>query len=105
MLPTFAADVGERFFADHYTIGVGWWETDHFPEVYHPSFELLDEIWVGSRFTAAVIRMPMPVVFPESARPRVGEPERRDAFTFLFSVPDVDTYKEVKEETPQFQAA
>jgi glycosyltransferase involved in cell wall biosynthesis len=95
MLPAFAADVGGSFFADRYSIGVWWWETDHFPEVYHSSFELLDEVWVGSRFIAEalrpvspipVIHMPMPIVFPPPARLRAGEQEWwPDAFTFLFS--------------------
>jgi len=94
MLPAFAADVGERFFADRYTIGVWWWETDQFPETYHASFDLVDEVWVGSRFIAEALRpvspvpvthVPMPIVFPEAARLEASERERPDAFTFLFS--------------------
>ncbi len=94
MLPAFAADVGEGFFADRYTIGVWWWETDQFPEIYHAAFDLLDEVWVGSRFIAEglqkvspvpVIHVPMPIVFPDATPFAVGEHGWPDAFTFLFS--------------------
>ena len=50
--PYFAADVGPQFFAHRHTIGMWWWEVSEFPERWHGSFELVDEIWAGSRFVA-----------------------------------------------------
>lgn len=89
-----AAGLGPQFFADRHTVGVWWWETSHFPAAYHPSFDLVDEIWVGSRFIAdslrqvspvPVVHMPMPVVFPQAPPFAPGERGWPDAFTFLFS--------------------
>ncbi len=93
-LPGYAAEVGEAFFADRHTIGVWWWETSTFPAAFHSSFDLLDEVWVGSRFVAdslravapvPVVHMPIPIVFPEVPPFAAGEQGWPDAFTFLFS--------------------
>lgn len=93
-LPGFARDAGAEFFADRYSIGVWWWELSEFPDDWSESFELLDEIWVGSRFVAdaltavspiPVMSFPLPVSVPENVSPdrhRLGIP---DGFTFLFA--------------------
>jgi glycosyltransferase involved in cell wall biosynthesis len=93
-LPAFAKEAGERFFEDRYTIGVWWWETSEFPERFHESFELVDEVWVGSRFVAdaltavspvPVITVPIPLRFDEPPPLRPGEHGWPEAFTYLFS--------------------
>ncbi|MGB9185698.1 MAG: glycosyltransferase family 4 protein [Solirubrobacteraceae bacterium] len=90
-LPAFIADFG----SDHLRgtrIGVWAWETNSIPDDWSPAFELIDEIWVYSRFVAAniaavtdipVIAMPPPVPLPAQGAPpmRLGVP---DGFLFLF---------------------
>ncbi len=94
MLPSFAAGMGERFFAGRHTIGWWWWEVSVFPERWLGSFEHLDELWAGSSFVAdvlaavspvPVIQIPMPVSvagFPRAEPERFGLPR---AYSFLFS--------------------
>lgn len=93
-LPEFAREAGREFFADRYSVGVWWWETSDFPERFRPSFDLLQEIWVGSRFVAEtlsavspipVVHVPVALDFPAAPPLRPGELGWPDAFTFLFS--------------------
>jgi glycosyltransferase involved in cell wall biosynthesis len=92
----FAEDVGADFFADRYTIGLWYWETDVMTAGQRGAFGLVDEVWgattyladVFARYTDKPVRhVPIPLVFPATpARPDA----RRllgfdDRFTFLFS--------------------
>jgi glycosyltransferase involved in cell wall biosynthesis/SAM-dependent methyltransferase len=91
-LPTFAADVGDEFFAGRYTIGVWWWEVARFPDRFFQSFDYLDEVWAGTAHVAEAISQlsPIPVVkvtipvapapAPVLRRQALGFP---DDFTFL----------------------
>lgn len=93
-LPAFAHQAGPGFFEGRHSIGVWWWELSEFPEQWHGAFDLVDEIWVGSRFVAdalaavspvPVMSFPLPVTVPEGIvadRAALGLP---DGFTFLFS--------------------
>jgi glycosyltransferase involved in cell wall biosynthesis/SAM-dependent methyltransferase len=94
-LPHFAEQAGKAFFDGRYTIGVWWWELSRFPEQWHGAFDLVDEIWAGSRFVAdalsevapvPVVVMPLPLAPIRSPPP---DPTRfgldPDAFSFLFS--------------------
>ncbi|MGH2867359.1 MAG: glycosyltransferase [Solirubrobacteraceae bacterium] len=90
-LPSFIAELG----SDHFSglrIGVWAWETNSIPDGWAPAFELVDEIWVYSRFVAdniaavtdiPVIALPPPVPLPTETAPpiRLGVP---DGFIFLF---------------------
>ena len=92
--PVLADRAGPDFFADRYSIGWWWWEVETFPDRWMGSFDLLDEVWVGSRFVAdtlsrispvPVVHIPMPVELPEGIvadRAGLGLPE---GFLFLFS--------------------
>jgi glycosyltransferase involved in cell wall biosynthesis/SAM-dependent methyltransferase len=94
MLPAFAREVGPGFFRGRHTIGWWWWEIAAFPDSLHAAFAHVDEVWAGSRFVAdaiaaaspvPVVRMPMPVSFPqwpEPARAELGLPE---GFVVLFT--------------------
>jgi glycosyltransferase involved in cell wall biosynthesis len=94
MVPSVADQLGEEFFADHYTIGFWWWEVSAFPMRFLPAFSCLDEVWVGSHHVGAAVAkiatvpvtaIPQPVsLSPEAARaaPPPGLP---DAFLFLFA--------------------
>ena len=88
-LPGAEAQLGRGFFADRYTIGYWWWEVEAFPPRWERGFDLVDEIWTGSRFVAdalapaspvPVLRMPVPVAAPSPASDGVVLPE---GFNFL----------------------
>jgi glycosyltransferase involved in cell wall biosynthesis len=93
MLPAFAAAAGESFFANRHSIGMWFWEIEHFPARWHPSFEPLNEVWVASSHVARAIEphAPIPVrtmrlpVVPDAPDPAgraaLGMPE---GFCFLF---------------------
>jgi len=94
MVPSVAAQLGDRFFAGRYTFGFWAWEVSAFPEAYWGAFEYLDEVWVGSRHVQAALEpharipvtvIPQPVSLPEdfpSAQPPPGLPP---GFRFLFA--------------------
>ncbi|HEV7493822.1 methyltransferase domain-containing protein [Baekduia sp.] len=94
MLPTVAGQLGPEFFEDRRTIGWWWWESDALPEQWHGSFDLVDEVWAGSRFVAETLAKvsPVPVAHiptPVTMRPGVA-PDRAavglpDGFVFLFA--------------------
>ena len=92
-LPPFAADVGDEFFHDRYTIGVWWWEVERFPERFLDSFDYLDEVWAGTshvvdavsrQASIPVVKVTIPVAPPPAPvlrRDALGFPE--DDFVFL----------------------
>ena len=92
-LPEFAIRAPERFFEDRYSIGMWWWEVGEFPERFRGAFDLVDEVWTGSRHVAdaladvspvPVVKVTMPVSVPEVKRidrPTLGLPEN---FVFFF---------------------
>ena len=95
-LPYFRHDVGPEPFADRYTVGLWFWETDVLPPSQLRSLDLVDEVWGATEYLRAVfaaatdkpvIRMPVPLVFADAergpeVRNRLGLDER---FTFLFT--------------------
>ena len=94
MLPTVAGRLGPEFFEDRRTVGWWWWETDELPERWHGSFDLVDEVWAGSRFVAETLAKvsPVPVAhIPTPVTMRAGVTADRGAvglpegFVFLFS--------------------
>src|SRR5215208_5102192 len=83
------AQLKRSFFADRYTIGYWWWEVETFPPRWERAFDLVDEIWTGSRFVAdalapaapvPVLRMPVPLRAPAGSSSAVELP---DGFKFL----------------------
>jgi glycosyltransferase involved in cell wall biosynthesis len=93
-LPAFRRKFGPDLFKRRYTIGLWFWELTTFPAVYHGAFDLVDEIWVATRFVRDVLArssskpiriVPLPLEVPPAApleRAKLGLPER---FMFLFS--------------------
>jgi glycosyltransferase involved in cell wall biosynthesis len=94
MLPDFARQAGERFFAGRYSIGMWFWEVSRFREEWQGSFDLVDEVWAPTAHVAealapvspvpvVTVRIPvqMPSIVPRS-RAELGVPE---GFFFLFS--------------------
>jgi glycosyltransferase involved in cell wall biosynthesis len=94
VVPNVAAELGDAFFRDRYTIGFWAWEVSAFPAEFSPAFTHLDEVWVGTRHTrdavsaastVPVVMIPQPVSLPDdagSAQPPAGLP---DGFRFLFA--------------------
>ena len=90
-LPDFVERLGEGYFEGS-RIGIWGWETNSIPARWRRSFELVEEIWVYSRFMAEnigavspvpVTPLPPPVKPPAAPAPplRLGVPE---GFMFLF---------------------
>jgi glycosyltransferase involved in cell wall biosynthesis len=91
-LPDFVDRMGVDYFHGP-RIGIWGWETNRIPQRWQRAYELVDEIWVYSRFMAEnigavasvpVIALPPPVQPPADAveLTRLGVPD--DAFMFLF---------------------
>ena len=57
----FYRDMGPRFFAGRYNIGLWYWEQEHFPVRWHSAFDYYDEIWVPSDFTREAIAAVSPI--------------------------------------------
>ena len=87
-------EVGREFFADRFSIGYWWWETNGLlPFEWRTDFELLDEVWVASHYVAdclspqlsmPVLPMKLPVEVPDPPpipREQLGLPQ---GFLFLF---------------------
>jgi glycosyltransferase involved in cell wall biosynthesis len=87
-------ELGAGAFEDRHVIGLWWWEVAAVPERWLRAFDLVDEVWTGSRFVAdvfgavapvPVLHLPMPVAEPVSSqkdRAQLGLPA--DAFLFGF---------------------
>src|SRR5262249_4195082 len=77
----------------HYSVGLWWWELSSVPGRFNASFDLLDEVWVGSEHIAEALRAisPIPVqkiVLPVDPPP-LAESDRRglglpEGFLYLF---------------------
>jgi glycosyltransferase involved in cell wall biosynthesis len=83
---------GPDFFAGQYRIGYCPWELNCFPDIWTGVYELMDEIWTGSEFTARAYRtncpkpvlcLPAPVTVP-SVQPRAHVKISKDAFVFTY---------------------
>lgn len=83
---------GPEFFAGQYRIGYWPWELSRFPDIWTDAYELVDEIWTGSEFTARayrancpkpVICLPAPVTVP-AVRPRTTVRIAKNAFVFTY---------------------
>lgn len=93
-LPYIIAVLGNHYFEKSYNIGVWAWELPNFPAEWHDRFDLLDEIWALSSFTAKAVSMnsSIPVtpisycisgISPTPCRSLFELPENE--FIFLFS--------------------
>jgi glycosyltransferase involved in cell wall biosynthesis len=91
-LPFFIDAVEPSFFERRRTVGVWGWETDVVPDDWLSAVDVLDEVWVYSKYVAQnlgralpipVVTIPPPVIKPQppGAPPTIGE---RGLFTFLF---------------------
>ena len=87
--------MGEEALSERYTIGQWAWETDAVPAWWDTSFDLVDEVWVYSRYVAEnlaratdvdvpVVVMPLPVTKPDAGGATIPF-EVPDGFVFLFA--------------------
>ena len=96
---------GSAFFSGKRNIGFWFWELENFPLEWQSSLELVDEVWVASRFVQSAIRartrktvqqVPLPIEVPlprRFSRAEFGLPE--DGFIFLCSF-DFHSYAQRK---------
>ena len=89
----FARHGGGRLFGGRYTVGLWFWDSDHFDPGLADRFELVEEVWAPSRWSAAAIEslatvpvhaIPMPVapgLGGSRSRAELGLPEAK----FLFN--------------------
>jgi glycosyltransferase involved in cell wall biosynthesis len=87
-------ELGTEVFDGRHVVGLWWWEVAAIPERWLRAFDLVNEVWTGSRFVAdvfaavapvPVVHVPMPVPEPirsQKDRHHLGLPE--DAFLFGF---------------------
>ena len=88
---TGARDEAPEAFEDRHVIGLWWWEVGSLPQRWLRAFDLVDEVWAGSRFVADVLAAisPVPVVHvalpvPEPPAAPIGRAELELADGFLF---------------------
>jgi glycosyltransferase involved in cell wall biosynthesis len=98
-------ELGPAAFDGRHVIGMWWWEVAALPARWLRAFDLVDEVWVGSRFVADVLAAvaPVPVVHvplavPEpvcsdASRAQLGLPEDRFLFGFVFDYASVAARK------------
>ncbi len=87
-------DLGGTLLDGRHRIGVWFWELSVFPRDLWPAFNLVDEVWVATRFMqesistgspVPVVHMPVPLVAPPIDRSVTREQlGLDDRFTFLF---------------------
>ncbi len=98
-------EAGAAAFDGRHVVGMWWWEVAALPQRWLRAFDLVDEVWVGSRFVADVLAAvaPVPVVHlplavPEpvcsqAGRAQLGLPEERYLFGFVFDYASVAARK------------
>lgn len=88
---TGARDQFPAAFDDRHVIGMWWWEVSALPQRWLRAFDLVDELWTGSRFVAdalaaiapvPVVHVPLPV--PEPVAAPLGRAELGLGYGFLF---------------------
>ena len=91
-----ARDQAPAAFDDRYVIGMWWWEVDVLPQRWMRAFDLVDEVWAGSRFVAdalaaispvPVVHVPLPVPEPvadPAGRAELGLPDDQFLFGFVY---------------------
>jgi glycosyltransferase involved in cell wall biosynthesis len=84
-LPAFVQRLGEGYFEGP-RIGIWGWETNTIPVRWRRAFELIDEVWVYSRFMAENIGAVAPV--PVTVLPPPVQPPATDPVPLRLGVPD-----------------
>jgi glycosyltransferase involved in cell wall biosynthesis len=105
-LPDLLERGGAALHGATWSIGQWGWETDLLPPHWLKAFELVDEVWVYSRYVAdnlsrfspvPIMTIPLPVIAPESGNETVDF-EFGDEFVFLFVF---DFFSTLRRKNPQ----
>jgi glycosyltransferase involved in cell wall biosynthesis len=95
-VPAYYESVGRELLGGRYTVGVWFWETSRFPAELQPALDVVDEVWVASRFVEdavasetwkPVLTFPLPVEPPREPmlrREDLALPEAEFVFLFVF---------------------
>ncbi len=98
-------ELGDGAFEGRHVIGMWWWEVAAVPARWLRAFDLVDEVWAGSRFVAdalaavapvPVVHVPMPVPEPiisAAGRESLGLPEHRFLFGLVYDYASVAARK------------
>ena len=98
-------ELGARAFEGRHVIGMWWWEVAAVQERFLRAFDLVDEVWAGSRFVAdvfaavapvPVVHVPMPVpepVISAAGRDALGLPADRFLFGLVYDYASVAARK------------
>ncbi|MBW3608142.1 MAG: glycosyltransferase family 4 protein [Actinobacteria bacterium] len=98
-------ELGAGAFDDRHVIGLWWWEVAALPGRWLRAFDLVDEVWAGSRFVAdvfaavapvPVVHLPLPVPEPVASpagREALGLPRDRFLFGFVYDYASVAARK------------
>jgi len=98
-------ELGPAPFEDRHVIGLWWWEVAAVPARWLRAFDLVDEVWAGSRFVAdafaavapvPVVHVPMPVpepVISAAGRDALGLPQNRFLFGLVYDYASVAARK------------
>jgi glycosyltransferase involved in cell wall biosynthesis len=98
IVPAFAIEKGDIYFAGRYNIGCWFWELSEFPDVWYPNFDYFNELWASSNFIQdslsrvspiPVIKMPLALapevaVDPDLNRSHFDIPDDKFVFLFMF---------------------
>jgi hypothetical protein len=97
-------ELGAVAFEGRHVVGMWWWEVAAVPQRWLRAFDLVDEVWVGSRHVAdllsavapvPVVRVPLPVPEPpvaDAGRTQLGLPDGY-LFGFVFDYASVTARK------------
>lgn len=100
-----ADELGPAALEGRHVIGMWWWEVAALPSRWLRAFDLVDEVWAGSRFVAdvfgavapvPVVHMPVPVREPvasDKGRAQLGLPIDGFLFGFVFDYASVAARK------------
>ena len=98
-------ELGADAFAGRRVIGMWWWEVAALPQRWLRAFDLVDEVWTGSRFVAdvfaavapvPVVHVPLPVPDPVASpagREALGLPRERFLFGLVYDYASVAARK------------
>ena len=89
--------IGDQYYQNRYNIGYWSWELPKLKPTWEPAFELFDEIWTPSNYSADAISMssPIPVIKiphsislskPSLTRQDLGLPTDKFIFLFMFDL-------------------